>query len=171
MRDVAVAFLVALVVLATRGYRLDEPRDMYFDEVYHARTAFELLAEREPYEWTHPHLAKEIMALGILALGGDRVVGTEPADPATRAFAVASDGTRVFVSADAMIVRARDGSEISRTKLLNTEPVRAVGFHDDEVVLLTEHTLARYTRAGALRDDRVSLPTALGSVNGFSVAG
>ena len=76
-RDVTVAVLIALAVLATRGYRLDWPRDMYFDEVYHARTAFELLAQREPYEWTHPHLAKEIMALGILAFGDDRVVGHE----------------------------------------------------------------------------------------------
>ena len=67
-RDVTLALLVALAVLATRGYRLDWPRDMYFDEVYHARTAFELLAQREPYEWTHPHLAKEIMALAILEL-------------------------------------------------------------------------------------------------------
>ena len=80
-RDLAIAFLFALVVLLTRGYRLDQPRDMYFDEVYHARTAFELLAQREPYEWTHPHLAKEIMALGILAFGEDRVVASEPADP------------------------------------------------------------------------------------------
>jgi predicted membrane-bound dolichyl-phosphate-mannose-protein mannosyltransferase len=97
-RDFAVAFLVALVVLATRGYRLDQPRDMYFDEVYHARTAFELLAEREPYEWTHPHLAKEIMAIGILALSDDRVVGEEPGRPRTSAFTATSDGLRVYVT-------------------------------------------------------------------------
>ncbi len=94
-RDLAVAVLVALVVLGTRGFRLDQPRDMYFDEVYHARTAFELLAQREPYEWTHPHLAKEIMALGILAFGDDRVAGTERGMPAT-AFAVTNDGLRVY---------------------------------------------------------------------------
>jgi Gpi18-like mannosyltransferase len=91
-RDVGVAFLVALVVLLTRGFRLDQPRDMYFDEVYHARTAFELLAQREPYEWTHPHLAKEIMALGILALGDDRVVGTEDPRAGAVRFAVGNDG-------------------------------------------------------------------------------
>ena len=80
-RDVLLALLVAVAMLLTRGYRLDYPRDMYFDEVYHARTAFELLAQREPYEWTHPHLAKEIIALSILVFGGDRVVGTEPVPP------------------------------------------------------------------------------------------
>jgi predicted membrane-bound dolichyl-phosphate-mannose-protein mannosyltransferase/Gpi18-like mannosyltransferase len=108
-RDLATAFLVALVVLGTRGFRLDQPRDMYFDEVYHARTAFELLAEREPYEWTHPHLAKEIMALGILAFGDDRVVGTETALPAT-AFAVTNDGLRVYVAGGTLSVVDRGGS-------------------------------------------------------------
>ena len=78
-RDISVALLVALAILLTRGYRLDHPRDMYFDEVYHARTAFELLAQRDPYEWTHPHLAKEVMALSILAFGDDRIVGHEDA--------------------------------------------------------------------------------------------
>ena len=108
-RDLAVAFLVALVVLGTRGFRLDQPRDMYFDEVYHARTAFELLAEREPYEWTHPHLAKEIMALGILAFGDDRVVGTEAAIPAT-AFAVTNEGLRVYLAGGTLSVVDRAGT-------------------------------------------------------------
>jgi predicted membrane-bound dolichyl-phosphate-mannose-protein mannosyltransferase/Gpi18-like mannosyltransferase len=102
-RDIAVAFLVALVVLLTRGFRLDQPRDMYFDEVYHARTAFELLAQREPYEWTHPHLAKEIMALGILAFGDDRVVGTERGLGGD-AFAVTNDGLRVYIAGGVLTV-------------------------------------------------------------------
>ena len=108
-RDLSIALLVALAVLLTRGYRLDHPRDMYFDEVYHARTAFELLAQRDPYEWTHPHLAKEIMALGILAFGDDRVVGREDAPTDVAAFSVASDGTRVYGHADGRIeIRDRD---------------------------------------------------------------
>ena len=109
-RDFAVAFLVALVVLVTRGYRLDQPRDMYFDEVYHARTAFELLAEREPYEWTHPHLAKEIMALGILAFGDDRVVGTESPLASASAFAATSDGLRVYVANGTLATVDRSGA-------------------------------------------------------------
>src|SRR6266850_1052385 len=102
-RDVRVAVLVALAVLVTRGYRLDHPRDMYFDEVYHARTAFELLAQRDPYEWTHPHFAKEIMALGILAFGDDRVVGREPLRPNVVTFAVGPDGTRAYATSDGLI--------------------------------------------------------------------
>ena len=34
----------------------------YFDEIYHARTAYELLHDQEVYEWTHPPLGKIIMS-------------------------------------------------------------------------------------------------------------
>ncbi len=102
-RDLSIALLVAIAVLVTRGYRLDHPRDMYFDEVYHARTAFELLAQRDPYEWTHPHLAKEIMALGILAFGDDRIVGHEDAPTDIVSFTVSSDGVRVYAHGDGRI--------------------------------------------------------------------
>src|SRR5438067_7571416 len=141
-RDVAVAFLVALAVLVTRGYRLDWPREMYFDEVYHARTAFELLAQREPYEWTHPHLAKEIMALGILALGDDRVVGHEPVLPqgAPTAFVVSNDGTRAYVTNDfEVVVQARGGSP--RGRALGV-PARALAIRGDHVIAMTDTTLA-----------------------------
>ncbi len=33
----------------------------YFDEIYHARTAYELLHDQAVYEWTHPPLGKIIM--------------------------------------------------------------------------------------------------------------
>lgn len=109
-RDLLIALAVAITVLATRGYRLDQPRDMYFDEVYHARTAMELLAQREPYEWTHPHLAKEIMALGILAFGGDRISGAEAGGPSdVVAFTVGNDGLRAYGRADGSILTASRG--------------------------------------------------------------
>ncbi len=40
----------------------------YFDEIYHARTAWEHLEYIEPYETTHPPLGKVIMSLGIKCL-------------------------------------------------------------------------------------------------------
>lgn len=53
---------------------------MYFDEVYHARTAYEHINKIEPFETTHPPLGKVIMALGILIFGmvpfGWRIMGT-----------------------------------------------------------------------------------------------
>ena len=40
-----------------------------FDEVYHARTAYEFINGYEIYEITHPHLGKSIMTLGIRLFG------------------------------------------------------------------------------------------------------
>ena len=41
----------------------------YFDEIYHARTAYELQNGMSIYEWTHPHLGKLMMMLGIEIFG------------------------------------------------------------------------------------------------------
>ncbi|MDR2938774.1 MAG: phospholipid carrier-dependent glycosyltransferase [Clostridiales bacterium] len=41
----------------------------YFDEVYHPRTAYEFVEKLEVYEWTHPHLGKIIMSIGVLLFG------------------------------------------------------------------------------------------------------
>lgn len=53
---------------------------MYFDEVYHARTAYEHINKIEPFETTHPPLGKVILSLGILLFGmvpfGWRIMGT-----------------------------------------------------------------------------------------------
>ncbi|MDD4003532.1 MAG: phospholipid carrier-dependent glycosyltransferase [Clostridia bacterium] len=43
--------------------------DMYFDEIYHARTAFEHIMGWQPYERTHPPLGKIIISLGIRIFG------------------------------------------------------------------------------------------------------
>lgn len=45
---------------------------MYFDEIYHARTAYEMLhgySSNKILEWSHPHLGKLIIALGINIFG------------------------------------------------------------------------------------------------------
>lgn len=41
----------------------------YFDEIYHARTAYEHIQGTVPYETSHPPLGKLIMSLGILIFG------------------------------------------------------------------------------------------------------
>lgn len=52
----------------------------YFDEVYHARTAYEYMHSLKPYEWTHPPLGRDIMMIGIKLFGmtpfGWRFMGT-----------------------------------------------------------------------------------------------
>jgi len=140
-RDLSIALLVALAVLLTRGYRLDHPRDMYFDEVYHARTAFELLAQRDPYEWTHPHLAKEVMALGILAFGDDRVVARESLPgPNIVAFAVGADGTRAFATSDGDIaLRPRAGTVRSLVK--GASGLRALILDGERIFWVTDTEL------------------------------
>lgn len=53
---------------------------MYFDEIYHARTAYEHIHSIVPYETTHPPLGKLIITLGIQLFGmvpfGWRFMGT-----------------------------------------------------------------------------------------------
>lgn len=53
---------------------------MIFDEIYHARTAYEQLNQMGMYEWTHPPLGKLLISLGISVFGmnplGWRIVGT-----------------------------------------------------------------------------------------------
>lgn len=41
----------------------------YFDEIYHARTAYELLHGESVYEWTHPPLGKVLMMVGVKLFG------------------------------------------------------------------------------------------------------
>ena len=52
----------------------------YFDEIYHARTAYEHIRSMKPYEISHPPLGKLIMSLGIRLFGmtpfGWRFMGT-----------------------------------------------------------------------------------------------
>lgn len=72
--------LIGILVLTAflRLYRIDFPNKYVFDEVYHAFTAKEFLAGHKEawewwntpppgvaYEWTHPPLAKEIMAVSM----------------------------------------------------------------------------------------------------------
>lgn len=53
---------------------------MYFDELYHGRTAYEHLHGLKPYENSHPPLGKILISLGIAVFGmnpfGWRIVGT-----------------------------------------------------------------------------------------------
>lgn len=80
---IKILFLGVVIFAAiTRFYSLGSPQTHYFDEVYHAFTAQNMLhgitAAWEwwnpnptgfAYEWTHPPLAKEAMALSMKFLG------------------------------------------------------------------------------------------------------
>ena len=53
---------------------------MYFDEIYHGRTGYEMLHRMTAYETTHPPLGKDFIMLGIAIFGmtafGWRCAGT-----------------------------------------------------------------------------------------------
>jgi Gpi18-like mannosyltransferase len=92
--DVAALLLVFVATLGLRTLNLGQPYGMHFDEVYHARTGTEFLQhwrygiQHSIYEWTHPHLAKYVMALGIDWLGNNRVVATRELGAPVRAAAL-----------------------------------------------------------------------------------
>lgn len=77
-------FLAVIIAFAfvTRVFSLGNPPQEYFDEIYHAFTARQMLHGNPKawewwntpptgfaYEWTHPPLAKEGMVLGMLVFG------------------------------------------------------------------------------------------------------
>jgi hypothetical protein len=92
--DLWMILVLAAVLLTGRVWRLGEPYQMHFDEVYHPRTAMEFLQawrygiSHNIYEWTHPHLAKYAMALGIVAWGEDKTAATSELGVEVRAAAV-----------------------------------------------------------------------------------
>ena len=77
--DLWLLILVTVSTLSLRGWRVGEPTYFQFDEVYHVRTATEFMQEwkyGEPhaiYEYTHPHLAKYLITLGLETFGAPRV--------------------------------------------------------------------------------------------------
>ena len=80
--DIWVVVALVAVILSMRIYRLGEPLQMHFDEVYHARTATEFLQDwrynipHDIYEWTHPHIAKYAIAGGLVVFSDDKVTAT-----------------------------------------------------------------------------------------------
>lgn len=119
-------FVIVLLIVATFGmrlFRLGEPYQMHFDEVYHARTATEFLQDwrygesHAIYEWTHPHLAKYAMAGGIVLWGGDKVASTSDLGSDVRA--VAREPRR-----DVEGVRAGERVHISTGTEIRTEDLR-----------------------------------------------
>ncbi len=138
-----------LFALLFRMWRIDVPQGYHFDEVYHARSAMEWLADwqegwtQDTYEWTHPMLAKYLIAAGMVAADPNHVRdATELAAPSTalavapprgsagreRSVAFTLDGGQV-VARDAL-----DGTELSRWTA--DGPVAALAYDETAVRLL-----------------------------------
>jgi hypothetical protein len=158
--DLWVVVVMVIAALFLRTYRLAEPARMHFDEVYHARTATEFLQDwrygisHNIYEWTHPHLAKYVMAAGIVVFAGHDVAASsslgvnvddavieprfdDPAQPDARL------GDRVFVVT---------GSELIAYDLQTRRQEASWGIPGATTVAYdaTTHTVTVGTNAGAL---------------------
>jgi dolichyl-phosphate-mannose--protein O-mannosyl transferase len=66
---IAVAVAVGFYLLAL--WRLGTPDKQFFDEIYHARSGMEYALGLDPHEWTHPPLAKLIIAGSLMAWRAD----------------------------------------------------------------------------------------------------
>jgi predicted membrane-bound dolichyl-phosphate-mannose-protein mannosyltransferase len=94
-RDALILLALVLFAFVFRLWRLDIPRSQHFDEVYHGRSATEFLSawqegwDRDVYEWTHPMLAKYLIAAGIVVADPNQVTGSSPLGAASSALAVA----------------------------------------------------------------------------------
>lgn len=134
-REVLVLALLLLLVFSLRAFRLADPPAPVFDEVYHPRTAMEYLAflrygvRDEVYEWTHPPLAKELMAAGIVLWGNHRVVHRWPL--AVSGDLVVGDGWRHRLywagrNQELVTVDARTGMVVERRPLDGTPTALAL---------------------------------------------
>ncbi|HSK93137.1 MAG TPA: phospholipid carrier-dependent glycosyltransferase, partial [Candidatus Angelobacter sp.] len=135
---------IVAVALVFRLYRLDVPNGQHFDEVYHARSATEFLSswqhgwDRDVYEWTHPMLAKYLIAGGIVLADPNQVVAERSLEEGTGAIAVAPR-------------RASEGRE--RSILFRAVPPGTVVATDAS----TGDELARWDTAGPIASLAVDL--------------
>jgi hypothetical protein len=168
-RDALLLLALVAFALAFRLWRLDVPRGPHFDEVYHARSGAEWLADwehgwrRDVYEWTHPMLAKYLIAAGIEVADPNKIVGSSAlAGPApTMAVAprrasaqrlrsvvfTAGAGSSLIMAAD-----AESGEELARWDAGG--PVGALAYDPDAPRLLVgradDGEVGTYELAGLL---------------------
>ncbi len=160
-RDVLFLVLVFASSLLLRTYRLEVPYSMHFDEVYHARTATEFLQDwkydlpHSIYEFTHPHMAKYLMAVGIVTLGNNRVVDVRDLGTNVKAAAVEQrwsptsapndrNGDRLYVVTESE-VRAYDLAT-------RAEVARIPGVFDTVAVDEVAHVVFLGTASGAISE-------------------
>ena len=76
-RKTRLLLVVALVAAVFRLPGLTYPKEEYFDEVYHAKTALQYLRGEAPTEWVHPPTAKLLIAVPVALAGWARDIPVE----------------------------------------------------------------------------------------------
>ena len=172
-RDALLLLGIVLFAFAFRLWRLDLPRSMHFDEVYHARSAAEWLADwehgwdRDVYEWTHPMLAKYLIAAGIVVADPNKVVATTLLDQPVTAMAVAParasearDESVLFTADGSTTITARDVASGERIASWSAGgPVAALAYDEDGDRLLVG-------RADSGTVETFAMPAFLGGADG-----
>ncbi|MEO6294919.1 MAG: phospholipid carrier-dependent glycosyltransferase [Candidatus Limnocylindria bacterium] len=167
-RDVLILLALVAFALVFRLWRLDVPRGQHFDEVYHARSATEFLSgwqngwDRDVYEWTHPMLAKYLIAAGIVVADPNTVVGSQPLEAPVPSLAVAprrsstgQDRSIAFTTDGGPLIVASDaatGEELGRWNVGG--PIATLAYDANATRLLVGRadggTLETYELAGML---------------------
>ena len=119
----------------------------YFDEIYHARTAYEHLHGLAPYETTHPPLGKEIISVSIAIFGmtpfGWRFMGALFGAlmlPAMYLFGLQLTGKRKF-AAFAMMLMSLDLMHFTQTRIATIDSFPTL------FIILSYLCMARYVMA------------------------
>ena len=149
-RDALILLAIVAFALLFRLWRLDIPRSQHFDEVYHGRSATEFLSawqegwDRDVYEWTHPMLAKYLIAAGIVAADPNSVKGISAVAEPSSVLAIAPrrasagwDRSVAFtVETPSTIVAsdAADGEELARWSAAG--PIAALAYDPEGPNLL-----------------------------------
>lgn len=127
---------ILLFAAATRLFRLSWPANFYFDEVYHGFTATTYLhndpkgyeywqtpPEGVAYEWTHPPLAKILMA-GSMKVAGENSIGWRLSSVVFGTAVIGMTGAiahqlfgRKQITLIAMVLTSLDGLLISMSRL------------------------------------------------------
>jgi Gpi18-like mannosyltransferase len=147
-RDLVFFIVIVVVALVLRLWRLDLPRSMIFDEVYHARTAADFISDwkwgwtRDPYEWTHPMLAKYLIAAGIEVANPNQVSGTIELDEPVTSLAVAPQ--RTYLGWPASVVFTSDGTDTIEARNATTgDPIAAWDAPDRVTSLVFDQDTSR----------------------------
>ena len=144
---------------------ISQLNSMYFDEIYHGRTGYEMLHGMTVYETTHPPLGKDLIMLGIAIFGmtgfGWRFSGTlfgVLLVPLAWCFARRLTRRR-WIGAAAGCLLALDFMRFSQSR------IATIDIYGTFFILLGAHCMVWYAQTALEKGiDKALLPMALGGV-------
>lgn len=144
---------------------ISQLNSMYFDEIYHGRTGYEMLHGMTVYETTHPPLGKDLIMLGIAIFGmtgfGWRFAGTlfgVLLVPLAWCF-IRRLTRKPWVAAAAACILALDFMRFSQSR------IATIDIYGTFFILLGAHCMVWYAQTALQKGiDKALLPMALGGV-------